>query len=102
MSSSRVAALPYVEPGIVAVLTQSSFLFLLNVVNHVLDKLICCGLLGQLLIGVAWGTPGMRLLGEDVESVVVQLGYLGLILLVYEGKEEIPFPFSRCVRELAD
>ena len=67
------------------ILIQSSFLLTLNVVNNVFDNLIFCGLLAQVFVGVAWGTPGARWLSIDVEDTVVQLGYLGLILIVYEG-----------------
>lgn len=79
------ASLPYHEPGIVTILVQSSFLIILNLVNVIVDKTLYCGLLGQIFIGVAWGTPGAKWLGETTEDVIVQLGYLGLILLVYEG-----------------
>lgn len=79
------ASLPYQEPGIVTILVQSTFLLLLNIVNFVLDKALYCGLLGQVFLGVAWGTPGAKWLGTEVEGVIVQLGYLGLLLLVYEG-----------------
>jgi len=85
--AAAVAApsLPYHEPGIVTILIQTAFLLLLNVVNSVLDRLVYCGLLGQVLIGIAWGTPGAKWLSIESEQVIVQLGYLGLILLVYEG-----------------
>lgn len=79
-------SLPYHEPGIVINLIQSSFLLLLNVVNFLLDRSLYCGLLGQVFLGVAWGTPGAKWLGVEVEEVIVQLGYLGLLLLVYEGE----------------
>ncbi|KKP07770.1 hypothetical protein THAR02_00158 [Trichoderma harzianum] len=79
------ASLPYHEPGIVTILIQTSFLLLLNVANFVLDHSVYCGLLGQIFVGVAWGTPGAKWLSEEAEQVVVQLGYLGLLLLVYEG-----------------
>ncbi|KAH7418298.1 Sodium/hydrogen exchanger family-domain-containing protein [Cadophora sp. MPI-SDFR-AT-0126] len=77
--------LPYHEPGIVTILTQTSLLLLLNIINTVFDQLIFCGLLGQVFVGVAWGTPGAKWLSLETEHVIVQLGYLGLILLVYEG-----------------
>jgi hypothetical protein len=80
------ASLPYHEPGIVTILIQASFLLLMNVGNVVLDHSLYCGLLGQVFLGVAWGTPGAKWLGTEVEEVIVQLGYLGLLLLVYEGK----------------
>lgn len=79
------ASLPYHEPDIATILIQASFLLVLNAVNYVLDNLLYCGLVGQLLIGIAWGTPGAQWLPNEVETVIVQLGYLGLILLVYEG-----------------
>lgn len=77
--------LPYHEPGIATILIQSSLLLVLNVGNALFDQLIFCGLLGQVFVGVAWGTPGAKWLDDEAEHVVVQLGYLGLILLVYEG-----------------
>ncbi|KAF3035901.1 hypothetical protein E8E12_001687 [Didymella heteroderae] len=85
VASENAASLPYHEPGIQTILVLVSFLLLLNVINAALDKVLYCGLLGQVLIGIAWGTPGAKLLSTEVEEVIVQLGYLGLILLVYEG-----------------
>ena len=82
---SSAASLPYTEPSIITVLVLSSFLLLLNVINSVLDRLIYCGLIGQLLLGVAYGTPGAGWISIETENVISQLGYLGLILLVYEG-----------------
>jgi hypothetical protein len=81
----RASSLPYHEPGIVIILVFTSFLLLLNIINAVLDRLLYCGLLGQVLIGIAWGTPGAKWLSLSIEETIVQLGYLGLILLVYEG-----------------
>ncbi|OBS28092.1 hypothetical protein FPOA_02032 [Fusarium poae] len=79
------ASLPYHEPSITTISILSGFLILLNLINHGLDKLAYCGLIGQVAIGIAWGTPGAKWLSRDVESAVVQLGYLGLILVVFEG-----------------
>jgi hypothetical protein len=78
-------ALLYHEPSIVTILILTSFLLLLNVVNHAMDRVTYVGLLGQVFIGIAWGTPGAKWLGLEAETVVVNLGYLGLLLLVYEG-----------------
>ena len=85
MAVSSTAALPYHEPPIVIILIQASFLILLNAINFLLDNIIYCGLLGQVFLGMAWGTPGAMWLNTEVEKVIVQVGYLGLILLVYEG-----------------
>ncbi|KAK0662286.1 High-affinity Na(+)/H(+) antiporter NhaS3 [Lasiodiplodia hormozganensis] len=85
MAASSAASLPYHEPGITTILIQGSFLVILNVINTILDNTVYCGLLGQIFVGVAWGTPGAKWLSESTEEAIVQLGYLGLILLVYEG-----------------
>ena len=84
--ASDAASLPYHEPDIEKILILSSFLLLLNVMNHILDKIIYCGLLAQIFLGIAWGTPGAKWLGTSAEELIVKLGYLGLLLLVYEGK----------------
>jgi hypothetical protein len=83
-------ALPYQEPGITTLLTLSSFLYLLNVINHLLDKWIYCGLLGQVFVGVAWGMPGAQWISKAIQGVFTQLGFLGLVLLVYEGMIAAP------------
>ncbi|KAM0718665.1 hypothetical protein Q7P37_005736 [Cladosporium fusiforme] len=85
MSSTGPAALPYHEPGIVTILIISSFLLLLNAINYTLDRIVYCGLVGQILVGTAWGVPGAQWLSQAVQESVMQLGYLGLILIVYEG-----------------
>lgn len=85
-TSATSIALPYHEPGIVTILTLTSFLLLLNLVNYALDRILNVGLIGQIFLGIAFGTPGGKLLGEDTETVIVNLGYLALLLLVYEGQ----------------
>lgn len=89
MSEAASPSLAYHEPGIFTIMIQSSLLILLNVINFVLDKFLYCGLIGQILLGVAWGTPGLRWLESSVETTIVQLGYLGLLLLVYEGAYDL-------------
>lgn len=84
------AALPYHEPSIATLLNQTGFLLALNIVNVCLDKLLYCGLIGQLFIGILWGTPGAKWLDRGTETVIQQLGYIGLIMLVYEGKLILP------------
>ncbi|KAI9704534.1 MAG: hypothetical protein M1820_005608 [Bogoriella megaspora] len=85
MGPSNEALLPYRETSIEQILILSSFLLLLNTVNSILDRAIYCGLLGQVLLGIAFGTPGAKWLHRETEEAIVQLGYLGLILIVYEG-----------------
>ncbi|KAF1349572.1 Sodium/hydrogen exchanger family-domain-containing protein [Delphinella strobiligena] len=79
------AALSYEEPAIQTVLVQSSFLLLLNAINWILDNAIYCGLLGQVFAGIAWGVPGANWLSLEVQDTIMQLGYLGLIFIVFEA-----------------
>ncbi|GKZ48622.1 hypothetical protein AbraIFM66951_000704 [Aspergillus brasiliensis] len=84
-SSGSDAAFAYHEPTIATLLNQAGFLVVLNLINACLDKLLYCGLIGQLFIGILWGTPGAKWLDTETERVIQQLGYIGLIMLVYEG-----------------
>ncbi|RTE78321.1 hypothetical protein BHE90_007232 [Fusarium euwallaceae] len=79
------SSLAYHEPSITVISILSGFLLLLNLLNYGLDKIAYCGLIGQVALGIAWGTPGAKWLSSEVEDAVMQLGYLGLILIVYEG-----------------
>lgn len=91
MAPKSDAAFPYHEPSIKTLLNYTGFLLTLNIANTCLDKLLYCGLIGQLFIGVLWGTPGAQWFNQETERVIQQIGYLGLILLIYEGKC-VPFP----------
>jgi Kef-type K+ transport system membrane component KefB len=82
--------LTYEEPGTTQFLEITLLLLSLNLINHILNKWIYCGLVGQILIGTALGSPGANLFGIETEKAVLNLGYIGLMLLVYEG--EISFP----------
>jgi Kef-type K+ transport system membrane component KefB len=79
--------LPYEEPGITVILSLTSFLILLNGIRYVLDKLLYCGLIGEIFIGIIWGLPvgGTEWLTEGTQEVIQAFGYLGLVGLVYEG-----------------
>ena len=77
-------ALPYQQPLQETLLPLSSFLLALHIAAWPLDKLFSCGLIMQILIGIVWG-PLASWLALDVQRTIVQLGYIGLILLVYEG-----------------
>jgi len=53
--------LPYEEPGITTILSLTSFLLLLNIVRCILDHLLYCGIIGEILIGIIWaGYHGFR------------------------------------------
>lgn len=85
MGDGSDAAFAYHEPPITTILNLTGFLVVLNIVNVCLDRILYCGLIGQLFIGILWGTPGAKWLNHETETVIQQLGYLGLIMLVYKG-----------------
>ncbi|KAK8134365.1 hypothetical protein PG984_006377 [Apiospora sp. TS-2023a] len=95
------ASLPYHEPGLEELLVLAAFLLALNLVNAALDRTLYCGLVGQVFVGVAWGTPGAAWLSASLERAVVQLGYLGLVLLVFEGGASSSLPTMRANLALA-
>ncbi|KAF5871721.1 putative na+ h+ protein [Botrytis fragariae] len=79
--------LPYEEPGIEVILSLTSFIVLLNITRYILDRLLYCGIIGQILIGIIWGLPvgGTAWLTKGYQETIQALGYLGLIGLVFEG-----------------
>ncbi|PGG97955.1 hypothetical protein GX51_07068 [Blastomyces parvus] len=89
------SAFAYHEPTIHTILNSAGLLLVLNIVNTCLDKSLYCGLVGQLFIGILWGTPGAKWLDRGMETVIQQLGYLGLIMLVYEGGLATSMPSLR-------
>lgn len=82
----------YHEPDIIQLLVLSSFLVLLQVSRHALDWLLSAGLLGELLLGCLYGSPVGGLLTSSWELTFLVLGYLGLILIVFQGGLEINLP----------
>lgn len=79
--------LPYTEPDITVILSLTSFIILLNFSRYILDRLLYCGIIGQILIGIIWGLPvgGTSWLSHGNQETIQALGYLGLIGLVFEG-----------------
>lgn len=95
--SPHPAALSYSEPEALTILVLASFVLLLNVINWLLDRIVYCGLIGQILVGIAYGVPGTDWLSRAMQDSVMQLGYLGLILIVYEGTEPQSAEKCECV-----
>ena len=85
MASNDAGPSSYLESNILTIIVRSSFILVLNIDDNILDRVAYCGLIGQILIGVAWGAPGIKLLPNSVEEIAVQLGYLGLLVIFHEG-----------------
>jgi len=99
--SPTSASFPYEEPTISTLLILVSFLILLNSLNSLLNSTIYCGLIAQLLLGIAYGTPGAAWLSPSTETAISNLGYIGLILIVYEGGLSTSLPSLRANAGLA-
>jgi hypothetical protein len=83
-SNVAMNSLPYHEPPLSTLLPLSAFLLCLQIVAYPFN-LISSGLLGQILVGIIFGTPLASWLSLPTQQAIVQLGYIGLILLCYEG-----------------
>jgi uncharacterized membrane protein YeaQ/YmgE (transglycosylase-associated protein family) len=75
----------YHEPSATLLVIITSFLYFLNLFGWIAQKLVSAGLLGQILIGIIYGTPVAGWLGEDLEEAIVGIGYVGLLIVVFEG-----------------
>ncbi|SCV74666.1 BQ2448_7695 [Microbotryum intermedium] len=74
----------YHEPSIPRLLTLSSFIYLLQVGRSAANAILGAGLLGEIAIGVIYG-PVAKILPIEWEETILVLGYLGLVLIVFEG-----------------
>jgi Kef-type K+ transport system membrane component KefB len=83
----------YVEPTIVSLLMLSSFIYLLNVARSLAHRLFYAGLIGEILVGIIYVAPLANILKTEWEQTILDFGYLGLLLLVFEGGLETCLDF---------
>ncbi|BGO99026.1 hypothetical protein RTG_00546 [Rhodotorula toruloides ATCC 204091] len=85
MSSLTAAGtVPYHEPPFTSLAVLISFLFLANVARGIANKVLYAGLLGEIAVGVIFG-PVAKILDTEWEETFVAVGYIGLVLIVFEG-----------------
>ena len=84
-------ALPYEEPQLVNLLVLTSFLYFLNVARMIGDFLLYAVIIAEIFLGIIYGSPLAKLLPIEWETTFTALGYLGLILVVFEGMNLISF-----------
>ena len=82
---TAIGFLQYEEPGILSLLILISFFFFLSSLGWVFNKVIRAGLIGQILVGVLYGTPVGDILDTKWQETFMVLGYIGLILIIFEG-----------------
>ncbi|RMZ38380.1 CPA2 familytransporter [Aspergillus flavus] len=77
--------LPYHEPGIVEILIIISFFFFLSLAEWVSAKVLRAGIIGQIAVGIIYGVPLANILESNWQQTFLALGYVGLILIIFEG-----------------
>ncbi|KAL4886728.1 Sodium/hydrogen exchanger [Aspergillus karnatakaensis] len=77
--------LPYHEPGIVEILIIISFFFFLSLAEWASAKIIRAGIIGHIAVGIIYGKPLADILEMDWQRTFLSLGYVGLILIIFEG-----------------
>ena len=84
-SSGNERFLQYHEPGIVEILVVISFFTFLSVAEYVSSKIIRAGIIGPIIVGIIYGKPVGNILHEDWQETFLYLGYIGLIIIIFEG-----------------
>ncbi|KAJ6591305.1 Cation/H+ exchanger [Mycena vulgaris] len=80
-----MTAIAYTTPDVPLTLTVCAFLYLMNVAEAVFARYINAGLLGSLCIGIVFGSEVSGILPEAVQSTFITMGYIGLLLIVFEA-----------------
>lgn len=86
--------LQYHEPNIVQILTIISFFFFLSLAEWVSAKVIRAGIIGQIAVGIIYGRPLADIIPETWQETFLALGYIGLILIIFEGYHPFLFFFQ--------
>lgn len=85
MAATEDGFLQYHEPDTVSILVLISFFFFLSSVGWIFNKAIRAGLIGQILLGILYGAPVGNILVTEWQETFMALGYIGLILIIFEG-----------------
>ncbi|KAJ7121038.1 Cation/H+ exchanger [Mycena epipterygia] len=80
-----MTAISYTTPEVPLILTVSSFIYLINVAEHGFTRFINAGLLGSLCIGIVFGSQVFGILPDTIQTTFIALGYIGLLLIVFEA-----------------
>ncbi|KAJ5678984.1 hypothetical protein N7462_007228 [Penicillium macrosclerotiorum] len=77
--------LAYHEPGIVDILIIISFFFFLSLAEWFSARIIRAGIIGQIAVGIIYGVPLADILERAWQETFLAIGYVGLILIIFEG-----------------
>lgn len=73
------------QPTPVQTLILGSYFYLLNLFRWAFEKTLHAGLVGEIALGIIYGTPLAGILTNEWEETLWQVGYIGLMLIVFEG-----------------
>jgi Kef-type K+ transport system membrane component KefB len=62
-----------------------SFFTFLSLSRVVSEKVIRAGIIGPIVVGIIYGRPLANILHYDWQETFLYLGYIGLILIIFEG-----------------
>ncbi|KAL2782632.1 Sodium/hydrogen exchanger family-domain-containing protein [Aspergillus keveii] len=75
----------YHEPSIVQILVIISFFLFLSLAEWLSARIIRAGIIGQIAVGIIYGKPLADILELEWQHTFIALGYVGLILIIFEG-----------------
>ncbi|KAL4740257.1 Cation/H+ exchanger [Aspergillus similis] len=75
----------YHEPSIVQILVIISFFLFLSLAEWISAKIIRAGIIGHIAVGIIYGRPLADILEIEWQETFITLGYVGLILVIFEG-----------------
>ena len=70
---------------VIQVLTIISFFFFLSLAEWISAKMIRAGIVGQIAVGIIYGVPLADILKVTWQETFLAIGYIGLILIIFEG-----------------
>lgn len=77
--------LPLTTSTVVSILIIISFFTLLWIFEYISFRVIRAGILGPIAAGIIYGKPLANILHIEWQETFITLGYIGLILIIFEG-----------------
>lgn len=70
---------------VVDILILVSFFTFLGLAEYISSKVIRAGIIGPIIVGIIYGDPLANILHHNWQETFLYLGYIGLILIIFEG-----------------
>lgn len=70
---------------VIQILVLISFFFFLSLAEWISAHLIKAGIIGPIFIGIIYGQPLANILDHTWQETFLAVGYIGLILIIFEG-----------------